>query len=334
MSRLKIATIPLAAMFLFFFAASVMASADTSYDTDERRFLELINEYRAQNGAGPLVLSDDLTVASEHHNEDMAEYNFFAHDTVGSSRYPAGSEPWGRMAAEGYDHNTFKGENLAVGYESVEEVFQAWKDSPSHNTAMLDPNYKVVGVSRMQISGSTFEWYWTTDFGGFVDASARTAEDEPEDPPAPEPPTPPEPRNLLENSGFVDQEAGWEQWAMDGAMLILKGEFARLGGYDDGVDELRQEVRITDGARLSYSVKVTTEESAPFGDRMTVRLTDEDRTEATVLKRYTGEDAGEWRRETIDLSEYAGETGYLSFAAGTDEDGLTNFYLDNVRLVG
>ncbi|MBA2694107.1 MAG: CAP domain-containing protein [Rubrobacter sp.] len=336
MFRLKIAMIPLTATLLFLFAISAVASADTAYDSDERKFLELINEYRAQNGAGPLALSDDLTVASERHNEDMAEFSFFAHDTVGSSRYPAGSQPWDRMAAEGYDYNTFKGENLAVGYETAEEVFQAWKDSPSHNAAMLDPNYKVVGVSRIQVPRSTFDWYWTTDFGGFVDPSARTADSgEPEDPPPPRPePQPEPPRNLLENSDFADQDTGWEQWATDGAMLVLKGEFARLGGYNDGVDELRQEVRIAPGARLSYNVRITTEESAPFGDRLTVRLTDEGRERATVLRRYTGEDAGKWRRETIDLSEYAGETGYLSFAAGTDEDGLTSFYIDNVRLVG
>jgi uncharacterized protein YkwD len=323
MSRLKIAMIPLIAVLLFIFAVSGIAAADTAYDSDERRFLELINEYRAENGAGPLVLSEDLTVASEYHNEDMSEFNFFAHDTVQSSRYPAGSRPWDRMAAEGYDYNTFKGENLAVGYETAEEVMQAWKDSPSHNAAMLDPNYKVVGISRIQVPGSAFEWYWTTDFGGFVDPSARTGDDEPEPR-----------RNFLENSAFTDQESGWEQWATDGAMLVLRGEFVRLGGYDDGVDELRQQVRIAPEATLSYDLKITTEETAPFGDRLTVRLTDEERTEAEVLRRYTGADAGEWRRETVDLSEYAGETPYLSFAAGTDESGLTNFYLDNVRLVG
>ncbi len=332
MSRLKIAMIPLAATIMLLFAASGFAGADTAYDSEEREFLELINEYREQNGAGPLVFSDDLTTASEHHNEDMAEYNFFAHDTVESTRYPAGSEPWDRMSEEGYDYNTFKGENLAVGYESAEEVMQAWKDSPSHNTAMLDPNYKVVGVSRMQIPDSSFEWYWTTDFGGVIDPSAQEGDDEPDDRPAP----PPKPRNLLENSSFGDQGSGWEQWATDGAMLILKGDFVRLGGYDDGVDELRQRVRVPDsGAKLSYDVRVATEEEGePFGDRLTVRLTDEERTGAEVLRRYTGEDDGDWRSETIDLSEFAGEDVYLSFAAGTDESELTNFYLDNVRLDG
>ncbi len=340
MYLLKLAMIPLAVLLLFLFAALGMAGADIAYDSDERKFLELINEYREQNGAGPLVFSEDLTVASERHNEDMAEYNFFAHETVGSSRYPAGSRPWDRMTAEGYDHNTFKGENLAVGYEGAEEVFQAWKNSPSHNSAMLDGNYKVVGVSRVQVPGSAFGWYWTTDFGGVVDpsserddeesASAEDRSEPPEDPPEPRPPK----RNFLENSAFTDQESGWEQWATDAAMLILKGEFARLGGYDDGVDELRQEVRVPEGARLSYDVRITTEESKPFGDRMTVRLNDEERTETDILRRYTGKDARGWRRETIDLSRFEGEKVYLSFAVGTDGDLDTRFYLDNVRLVG
>ncbi|MGH3090468.1 MAG: CAP domain-containing protein [Rubrobacteraceae bacterium] len=325
MSRLKIAMIPLVAAVMLAFVAPGVASSDTAYDAEEIEFLDLINEYREQNGAGPLIFSDDLTVASEHHNEDMAEYDFFAHDTVASSRYPVGTQPWDRMSAEGYDYNTYKGENLAVGYDTAEEVFEAWKDSPSHNTAMLDDNYKVVGVSRIQVPDSAFEWYWTTDFGGFVDPTASV-----EEPEGPEPPR----KNLLENGAFGSQDAGWEEWATDGAKLILKGEFARLGGYDDGVDELRQQVRIGDDARLSYDLRITTEESEDFGDRLTVRLTDEEREKVSVLKRYTGEDARPWRRETVDLSRFEGREVYLSFAAGTDEDLHTRFYLDDVRLVG
>ena len=63
------------------------------YDAEEEQFLQLINEYRQDNGVGPLTLSDTLSVASERHSEDMGKYNFFAHDTVKSSYYPAGSQP-------------------------------------------------------------------------------------------------------------------------------------------------------------------------------------------------------------------------------------------------
>lgn len=331
----------LAAVFLFAIVALAMlslrpgaAGADTSYDSEEKQFLELINAYRADNGAGPLTLSEDLTVSSEYHNEDMAEYNFFAHDTAESSHYPTGSQPWDRMSAEGYDYNTYKGENLAAGYETAEEAFQAWKDSPSHNTAMLDGNYKVIGISRIDVPGSAFGWYWTTDFGGLVDSSVRQPEaDTPE--PAPDPAPEPERagENHIENGVFADR-SDWRQRALDGAELILAGEFARLGDYNDGVDELSQEVRIPEDGTLSYDVKVSSAEDKSSDDTLRVRLTDEDREPVALLKSYTGEDEGGWRREKVDLSRYAGKTLNLSFFARTDEERHTSFYLDNVHLIG
>ena len=39
---------------------------------------------------------------------------------------------------------------------------------------MVDPNYKVMGVSLVYVSGSTYKYYWTTDFGGYIDSTART----------------------------------------------------------------------------------------------------------------------------------------------------------------
>src|SRR5829696_3155305 len=98
------------------------ANAD-SYDSEELQFLELINDYRQQNGLGTLLLSDALSVSAEHHDQDMARYSFFAHDTAASSYYGVGSEPWDRMEKEGYKFNTYKGENIAVGYETAEEAF-------------------------------------------------------------------------------------------------------------------------------------------------------------------------------------------------------------------
>ena len=120
------------------FALAVDGDAATTYDAEELQFLDLINDYREQNGLRRVVFSDTLTVAAERHSKDMAKYRFFAHNTAGSSYYAVGSEPWDRMEAEGYDYNTFKGENLAVGYETAEQAMQAWKESPSHNEAMLD----------------------------------------------------------------------------------------------------------------------------------------------------------------------------------------------------
>src|SRR5215211_8742704 len=163
-----------AAVFTVLISGIVAAgkSADAnSYDAEELRFLQLINDYREDNGVGPLTLSDTLAVSAERHSQDMARYHFFAHNTASSSYYPRGSRPWDRMSAEGYDYNTFKGENIAVGYESAEQSFAAWRNSPSHNAAMLDEKYRVIGIARINVPGS--RWYWTTDFGGARDPTSH-----------------------------------------------------------------------------------------------------------------------------------------------------------------
>src|SRR5215210_7243989 len=93
---------------------------------------------------------------------------------------PVGSQPWDRMAAEGYDYNTYKGENIAVGYETAEQAFAAWQRSPSHNHAMLDGSYRVIGIARINDPDSVHGWYWTTDFGGVTDPSAHAPGESPQ----------------------------------------------------------------------------------------------------------------------------------------------------------
>lgn len=318
-------------------AGSVFAAREadaTSYDAEELRVLRMINDYRQDNGLEPLLLSDTISVAAERHSEDMGERGFFAHNTASSSYYPAGAEPWDRMEKEGYNYNTYKGENIAAGYETAEEAFRAWRNSPSHNAAMLDGNYRVVGVGRVNVPGSPFGWYWTTDFGAKVDPTAHAPG---EQPPNGESSRQQERKERAKDLGEVENgalssRAVWRQEARDGAELIVDGR-ARLGGYNDGEDELRQKIRIGQDDRLSYRLKITTDEPEPPYDRLLVRLTGEKGRQLGVLKRYTDADAtDEWRRERVNLSRFAGETVYVSFYVETDERHLTTFYVDDVAL--
>jgi uncharacterized protein YkwD len=308
----------------------------TSYDSEELRVLRLINDYRQNNGIEPLLLSDTLSLASERHSEDMGERGFFAHNTVSSSYYPAGAELWDRMEVEGYDYNTYKGENIAAGYDTAEEAFEAWRISPSHNAAMLDGNYSVVGVGRVNVPGSRFGWYWTTDFGAKVDPTAHAPGEQPpgEEPSKQQNREPKKPAEDLGNTenGAFDSRSVWHQEATDGAELIVDGH-ARLGGYNDGEDDLRQKIRVGQDNRLSYRLKITTDEREHPSDRLLVRLTDEEGRQLKVLEKYTDADAGDrWRRERVDLSRFADETVYVSFYVKTDARYLTTFYVDDVVL--
>jgi uncharacterized protein YkwD len=309
---------------------SASASSEL-YDSEEVRFLHLINEYRQANGVEPLLLSDTIAVAAEHHSQDMAHYSFFAHITVASSHYAAGYHPWDRMREDGYHYNTRMGENIAVGCESAERCFELWRNSPPHNAAMLDGEYRVIGIARLYVPGSVHGWYWTTDFGATVDPSSH----------APGENTPPQDGFEIENGG-MSSEAVWQQRATDDAELILFSEegegYARLGDYDNGRDELWQKVRVWENSsELSYRIKIETNEqqlvAGEPSDYLKVRLMNGQGEQIEVLKRYTDADAGGgWRRETIDLSRFAARTVYLGFVVKTDELLTTAFYLDRVAL--
>jgi uncharacterized protein YkwD len=347
MLELRWVVIAVLAVLLSGIAFGESSEADVYYDAQEKQFLQLINEYRQNNGVGPLTLSDSLSVASERHSEDMGKYNFFAHDTVKSSYYPALAEPWDRMKAEGYAYNTFKGENIAAGYETAEEVLQGWRNSPSHNHAMLDGNYNAIGIARVHIPGSKFGWYWTTDFGGVVESTTRAPDaaalaDDPQGAEAPvkpaeptegaKPPDPVEDLAKIEN-GTMRSQAVWDQEAEDGADLILGDGYARLGSYHQGRDDLYQKIRVTKHSEiLAYDIKITTAERERPVDHLVVRLTNKGGKQLAVLKKYTGEDAGKWRREKLDVSRFAGRTVYVSFFVKTDPKLLTTFYLDDVIL--
>jgi uncharacterized protein YkwD len=303
------------------------ANAD-SYDSEELQFLELINDYRQQNGLGTLLLSDALSVSAEHHDQDMARYSFFAHDTAGSSYYRVGSQPWDRMEEEGYKFNTYKGENIAVGYETAEEAFLAWRRSPSHNQAMLDGKYRVIGIARINDPGSVHGWYWTTDFGGVEDPSSHAPGESPQPADTNEEPHSDGPG--VENGEMEDGEI-WEQKTDKDADLIVDGH-AHLGNFDDGTSDLRQKIQVGEDAELSYDVRIETNEHRHPSDRLLVQLTDQDGKQLAVLERYTDGDAGGWRHETVDLSDFAGRKVYLSFFVEADPVLRTDFYVDKVSL--
>jgi hypothetical protein len=190
---------------------------------------------------------------------------------------------------------------------------------------MLDGDYRVVGVARLYDGGSAYGWYWTTDFGASVDPTSHA--------PGEEPGGPPEDRRGIEN-GEMDSTKVWHQEAKDEAELILKEEsYARLGDYDNGRDELWQKVRIRKDSTLSYRIKIETTEVRHPSDYLVVQLEDRRGERLAIVKRYTDEDAGGgWRRESVDLSRFAGKRARLSFLMETDELFSTAFYLDNVAL--
>jgi uncharacterized protein YkwD len=154
---------------LAFARPAASTSADPQLDSEESTFVTLINNYRAQNGLGPLAIDWELQASADWMSTDLGQKAYFDHtDSLGR-------DPWIRMCSFGYCYNTWKGENIAGGFTTAQSVFTAWQNSPGHNSNMLGPNYHVMGIARVYTAGSPYTWYWTNDLGGVASNAAGPA---------------------------------------------------------------------------------------------------------------------------------------------------------------
>lgn len=144
-------------------------SATAALDAEEQAFLQMINDYRAQNGVGPLALNGQLTDAADWMSHDMAGKGYWP-DSAYCAQFGISShcDSLGRTYVErilsfGDDLFSALGENIAGGaFPTAQSAFTAWKGSPGHNANMLSSRYNVIGIGRAYGSGG---WFWTTDFG-------------------------------------------------------------------------------------------------------------------------------------------------------------------------
>ena len=123
-------------------------------DNEERKFLDLINDYRKRNGAGALSLNTSLGSAADAHSRDMAKKNSFRH-----------SKTKQLIERHGYKNWRTYGENIAAGDETAEQVFQSWKSSAPHDRNMRSKDFTEIGIGRAHARSSKYGWYWTTIFG-------------------------------------------------------------------------------------------------------------------------------------------------------------------------
>jgi len=147
-------------------ASAAPQDAPFCADPEEAAFLELVNDYRADNGLAPLGFSRALSEAAEFHSADMASTRHFAHTMSDGTTVEQ------NIRNHGYRDGTF-GENIAAGTDTAELAFQTWQNSASHNQNMLRPAFGAIGIGRVHDGGSGYGWYWTTIFGGELDEPAE-----------------------------------------------------------------------------------------------------------------------------------------------------------------
>ncbi len=176
---LKVSALPrLVLGLLLATAAMALAWAGTalaySYSAAEAEFVALLNAHRQAYGLQPVMVSDILSDTCAKHGSDRPSTT----SSVTRLRLPIGSNPVRPLgsyapqrlhAGRGHGRDHSRGHTLA----SASAVFQAWKNSPSHNAVMLGASFRVVGVARVCVTGSRFEYYWSADFGDYIDNTAH-----------------------------------------------------------------------------------------------------------------------------------------------------------------
>ena len=129
----------LAALFAF------RAFASDANEITAANVTALMNEYRADAGLPPLRIDPSLTRAAEARMRDMAEGEWWSHES------PDGTPPFAHIPVD-YDYS-FAAENLAAGFDTAGLLVLSWMESPGHRANILGVNYADCGIAILE--GST-----------------------------------------------------------------------------------------------------------------------------------------------------------------------------------
>jgi len=105
--------------------------------------IDLTNAERLEGAAGTLIRSVKLDEAARLKAEDMAQKEYFAHDS------PGGITPWYWFDKVNYSY-AHAGENLAIHFNDSGTVVEAWMNSPSHRANIVNKKYTEIGVGTAE----------------------------------------------------------------------------------------------------------------------------------------------------------------------------------------
>jgi uncharacterized protein YkwD len=113
----------------------------------------MISSYRASRGLGPVRVNATLNKIAATHAKKMASSNKMAHVLPGQGSFKK------RIADGGYKA-VLVAENVGAGYGSLESAIQRWKNSPSHDKNLLNPQIKEIGIAVAYAPESRYQSYW------------------------------------------------------------------------------------------------------------------------------------------------------------------------------
>lgn len=118
--------------------------------------IELINEVRAFNDAGPLSIEDKLTAAAEQHAAFMLQHSILSHSGRNESNFEK------RIQKETYSYKS-AAENIAFGVATNEEVLDLWMNSPPHKKNLINPDFTQIGIGVAPVlhqAPKNYQRYW------------------------------------------------------------------------------------------------------------------------------------------------------------------------------
>ena len=119
--------------------------------------LKLVNQERSKAGVPALTLSQQLTDIANTKAKDMADNNYFSHQS------PTYGSPFDMLKRCGVSFS-YAGENIAAGQKTPEEVMHSWMNSSGHRANILNANFTELGVGYYE--GGSYGVYWTQTFIG------------------------------------------------------------------------------------------------------------------------------------------------------------------------
>ena len=135
-------------IFAAIFFATMMTLTSFAQTDLEAQALAKVNEIRMANGLSAVQYSASLETTSVVRANEIT--------TKFSHTRPDGSD-WYTVNAD-----LQYGENLAEGYNTADEVVNAWMASPTHKANILKPDFNTCAISTTTQNGRT---YWAQEFG-------------------------------------------------------------------------------------------------------------------------------------------------------------------------
>lgn len=156
----------------FKFPKTVDYQVDFCYDY-ATEVIRLVNHVRDSAGLTALVMDSALTELAMIRAAEMAssrcfelkQYNPTSMRGYGEQSIIGHNRPRGGSAltilTQEFEEASSKGENVAGGYKTPQEVVNGWMNSPGHRANILHKSYKSIGVGFCCFNGHN---YWTQLF--------------------------------------------------------------------------------------------------------------------------------------------------------------------------